>query len=236
MLQLPVVQVYDRQNFESSRLSGISGPDNSSTVLSLASLMLRLIQCYRAVISMSFKRKGTASRSNISSATRSSPSSSSVRNVSSGIPSLDDILGGGIPLSSNLLILTSDPHAAYGDVIQKYFIAQGIASSQHVCVISDPGRGIDFVRQCMWLLNSQALSNTEDKNDDHDKPTRSNHTKIAWRYENLGNFKTTIESSNSDESVYRLDLFEGYLPNLVKIIVKALTSQLEFRNQLSTTH
>ena len=166
---------------------------------------------------MSFKRKEEITSSKLSPGVRLSPSSS-VRVVSTGLPSLDDILGGGIPLTSNILILGSNPHAAYGDIIQKYFIAQGIASSQRVCVFGDSGQGLDVIRQCMWLSGPQALPGTEDKDD---KKTLMNEKKIAWRYKHLGSFRTTVEASSSIESVYRLIIkLCNNATNLVLTIVK----------------
>ena len=125
--------------------------------------------------------------------TRISPSSSSTIVTSTGIPSLDDILGGGLPLSCSLLVLAPDSHSAYGELVQKYFIAQGLASGHKVWVVDDDAA--DFVSECMWMPGpSMSGGATEDEEtgaheDDGD-------VKIAWRYEQMKKFQTTIPSSN----------------------------------------
>ncbi|KZV93520.1 hypothetical protein EXIGLDRAFT_590805, partial [Exidia glandulosa HHB12029] len=66
------------------------------------------------------------------------PSSSPSVTFSTGIPSLDDVLGaGGMPSGTVLVALTPDRHSSYGDLLQKYNIAQGLHSGHGVCVFGD---------------------------------------------------------------------------------------------------
>jgi elongator complex protein 4 len=135
--------------------------------------------------------------------TRSSPFSSSTILTSSGIASLDDILGGGLPLSCSMLVTAPDTHSSYGELVQKYFISQGLASGHKVYVIDEePER---FVSECMWPSSgtgSRDALTAEDKEDgiesDHDAKVE-----IAWRYKHLKQFQTTVSTSNL--YVYRLD-------------------------------
>jgi elongator complex protein 4 len=108
---------------------------------------------------------------------------------------LDDILGGGLPLSCSLLVTAPDTHSSYGELVQKYFISQGLASGQKVCVIDEePGR---FVSECMWLSNGTSSCDTMTAEDNRD----SNETdqdaviEIAWRYEHLKQIQTTVSAS-----------------------------------------
>ncbi|PBL00795.1 PAXNEB-domain-containing protein [Armillaria gallica] len=146
----------------------------------------------------SFKKK-VSSKHIALPGTRLSPGSTSTIITSTGIPSLDDLLGGGLPLSCSLLVQTSDPHSSYGELVQKYFIAQGLATRQNVCVISEDA--LNLVKGCMWLPSSQYNStepvNTINVNDDEDTGQSTDEKiKIAWRYEQMKQFQTTVPSSS----------------------------------------
>lgn len=148
----------------------------------------------------SFKRKTSSHVSN-PNGTRAIPGPVSTFVTSTGVPSLDDILGGGLPLTCSLLVLASDLHTAYGELIQKYFIAQGLASSQTVCVLDDNAE--QFVSECMWMpgqgtpaqnmeqpTNKQAEAEEDESSMNHDAKI-----KIAWRYEQMKQFQTTVSSA-----------------------------------------
>ncbi|KAF8213363.1 Elongator complex protein 4 [Mycena galopus ATCC 62051] len=125
---------------------------------------------------MSFKRKS------------SRPTSTAQTNplVSTGIPSLDDILGGGLPLSCSLVLTAPDLHSSYSELVQKYFVAQGLASSQQVCVVVG-NEGEAWVGDCMWLSST-----------DEDVETRNDEKiTIAWRYEQMKPFQTTVAAPAS---------------------------------------
>ncbi|OBZ79091.1 Elongator complex protein 4 [Grifola frondosa] len=129
--------------------------------------------------------------------TRASPGSISTIITSTGIPSLDDILGGGLPLSCSLLVLAPDAHSAYGELVLKYFAAQGLACGQKLCVIEDNAEG--FLSECMWMpgVTPTAVSFTH-VDDEEDEKTNEQDTKIkiAWRYEQMKQFQTTVPTSN----------------------------------------
>jgi elongator complex protein 4 len=146
-----------------------------------------------AGIMSTFKRKTSCKTVGLPAATRTSPFSSTTILTSSGIASLDDILGGGLPLSCSLLVIAPDIHSSYGELVQKYFISQGLASGQKVCVIDDdPER---FVSECMWssngVLSTTVTTGAEDKEDGNEAAK----VEIAWRYEHLKPFQTTVSAS-----------------------------------------
>ena len=149
----------------------------------------------------SFKRKTSSHISN-PIGTRAIPGPVSTFVTSTGVPSLDDILGGGIPLTCSLVILASDLHTAYGELIQKYFIAQGLACGQTVCVVDDDAQ--QFTNECMWIpgqgIQAQsAPSPTNNRQDDEEDESSKNHDakiKIAWRYEQMKQFQTTVPSAS----------------------------------------
>ncbi|KAI0094634.1 Elongator complex protein 4 [Irpex rosettiformis] len=120
--------------------------------------------------------------------------------TSTGIPSLDDILGGGLPLSCSQLILAPDVHSAYGELVQKYFVVQGLAAGQAVCVINEGARS--FLEGCMWLPGANSLpasinSAGPGREDEEDESSQKHDAKIkiAWRYEQMKQFQTSVSSS-----------------------------------------
>lgn len=141
----------------------------------------------KTTIMSSFKRKVTGQQIKSYPGTRYSPASPSIVVTSTGIPSLDDLLGGGLPLSCSMLVAAPDLHSSYGELIQKYFIAEGLASSQKVLIVDHNARSL--LRDLMWIPKySAANENQEDENQDSQK------VKIAWRYEKLKQFQTTVDS------------------------------------------
>jgi elongator complex protein 4 len=112
---------------------------------------------------------------------------------------LDDILGGGLPLSCSLLVIAPDTHSSYGELVQKYFISQGLASGHRICIVDDePGR---FVSECVWHSSGTSSPSPEATGAGAGDAEDSNETdheakvEIAWRYEHLKQFQTTVPSS-----------------------------------------
>lgn len=128
--------------------------------------------------------------------TKPLPGSSSVFITSTGIPSLDDILGGGLPLTCSQLILAPDTHSGYGELVQKYFVSQGLASEQDVCVVHE--RPQEFVQTCMWTSGGPESPVAAPVDDEPEEKPEGGDSKIkiAWRYEQMKQFQTTVPSSN----------------------------------------
>lgn len=141
----------------------------------------------------SFKRKGTSKPALPTYAgTRICPGSVQTLLTSTGISSLDDILGGGLALSCSLVIAAPDLHSSYGELVLRHFVAQGLISGNRVCVVGGPQEALGrFVRECMWVTNS----NAEDDEDEGNGNDQAQRIKIAWRYEKMKQFKTTVGSS-----------------------------------------
>jgi hypothetical protein len=168
----------------------------------------------------SFKRRTTAKQAEIlTPGTRISQATPQTIVTSTGIPSLDDILGGGLPLSCLQTILAPDAHSAYGELVQKYFVAQGLASGHRVVVIDTDPRL--FVEECLWLAKGAAPSSlgeavpatgslpsgpegsiTTTGDEDEDGAHATAHAddakiKIAWRYEQMKRFQTTVAAADT---------------------------------------
>lgn len=140
----------------------------------------------------SFKRKQPAKTS---PGTQASLGSSSTTLVSTGIPSLDDILGGGLPLSCTLLITAPDPHSSYSELIQKYYVSQGLYQRHNVLLVHPDANS--FVKECMWVqeTNGAQVRQTKDAEDEEaDKADMK--IKIAWRYEEMKQFQTTVDAKS----------------------------------------
>lgn len=110
--------------------------------------------------------------------------------ISTGVPSLDDILGGGLPVGTVLLI-REDRATAYAQLLLKYFIAQGIASGHHCALASRDDDPSAMLRNLMWL----ATSDSDDADDEAAarSSAESDRLKIAWRYAHLKTFETTVK-------------------------------------------
>ncbi|KAL7285169.1 hypothetical protein ACG7TL_000261 [Trametes sanguinea] len=156
-----------------------------------------------------FKRRTTAKQPPLPAGTRTCPGSTATIITSTGIPSLDDILGGGLPLSCSLLVLAPDAHSAYGELVVKYFAAQGLACGQRVCVV-DP-RAETFLSECMWMPGSSAAASVQPgtpaapspstaAEDEEDEKASEHDTKIkiAWRYEQMKQFQTTVPAGHNN--------------------------------------
>ena len=151
-----------------------------------------------------FKRRATSKHPPLPQGTRPSPGSPATTITSTGIPSLDDILGGGLPLSCSLLVLAPDAHSAYGELVLKYFAAQGLASGQRLCIV-DP-QPETFLSECMWIPGAVDVSTAPTPapvpfgstvvEDEEDERASEHDTKIkiAWRYEQMKQFQTTVPS------------------------------------------
>ncbi|KAJ2914224.1 hypothetical protein MD484_g6166, partial [Candolleomyces efflorescens] len=165
----------------------------------------------------SFKRRDPSKQSGLKSypGTRVSPASTCTINTSSGISSLDDILGGGLPLSCSLVVAAPDPHSSYGQLVQQYYVAEGLACGHHICVIDSEAD--DFIKDLLWYpkstlqekgLSGQVPSGGDGDPEDEDQAQTDTKVKIAWRYGQMKQFQTTVSApiSNSENYCHVFDL------------------------------
>lgn len=95
--------------------------------------------------------------------------------LSSGMPSLDHLLGGGLPVGS-LLLLEQDRHDVYSKLFLKYYLAEGVMSGHMLSLAS-----LDESPQA--LMSSLPASTDRDLDDDATTGPDKQMT-IAWRYQN----------------------------------------------------
>ncbi|KAL1738802.1 Elongator complex protein 4 [Schizophyllum fasciatum] len=150
----------------------------------------------------SFKRKSTKQSAPVLPGTRPYPGSPSTIVTSTGIPSLDDILGGGLPLSCSTLIAAPDVHSSYGELVSKYFVSQGLVHGHTIYVVGDESE--EWVKDCVWTREATpafpgSLANTS-ADESSDAPAGpEDKIKIAWRYEQMKPFQTSVPTSANDD-------------------------------------
>lgn len=143
----------------------------------------------------SFKRR--ASTTTIPG-TRPSPYNS-LPLLSTGLTSLDDLLGGGLPLSSSLLI-DSDTPTQYAELLLKFYVAQGVECKQEVVVVGcglEGGAG-EIVKSLMGLEGGPSTAAEGDDSDEEDSTGATkgdeDKLKIAFRYEGMKKHAVTVEA------------------------------------------
>ncbi|XP_022903953.2 elongator complex protein 4 [Onthophagus taurus] len=97
--------------------------------------------------------------------------------ISSGIPSLDELLGDGIPVGS-LVIIEEDSQGLYARIVLKYFLAEGVVNKHRIFVASQEISSEKLIHQLPQLIESKP-KNVEEPNVERPK------MKIAFRYDNL---------------------------------------------------
>lgn len=97
--------------------------------------------------------------------------------ISTGIPSLDNIIGGGLPIGS-ILLIEEDKYGLYAKVVLKYFMAEGVVTSQPILVASQDVKPSQFVSELPAVIQDSDLHTKTVGNIDE-------QMKIAWRYQNM---------------------------------------------------
>lgn len=99
--------------------------------------------------------------------------------ISSGIASLDSLLGGGFPVGTVALI-EEDFRGLYSKVILKYFLAEGLVSKHSILIASQDVNPANIIRELPAVIESDP---------EPDEPLEgqavSDKMKIAFRYQNL---------------------------------------------------
>nr|CAG4649557.1 EOG090X0ALT [Scapholeberis mucronata] len=106
--------------------------------------------------------------------TKISASNSSLY-VSTGIPSLDDICDGGLPLGS-LCLIEEDMYGSYAKIVSKYFLAEGTLHNNFLLTAT--------LNESPWDILNNLPSSVAEVRETKLAETKE-ELKIAWRYENL---------------------------------------------------
>ncbi|KAJ3012181.1 Elongator subunit elp4 [Thoreauomyces humboldtii] len=159
----------------------------------------------------SFKRRTPTTLASLP-ATRISAHNSSVL-TSTGVPSIDELLGGGLPLHCSLLVL-EDRFTGYAKLLQSYYIAQGIASGHAVCLATAEEEPETLVRGLMAVVEGKVPSEMKEEEDDLDDAVspgvgiagrrmgavreEEDRMRIAWRYQGLPKFSQAVGLGRRD--------------------------------------
>lgn len=157
----------------------------------------------------SFTRRAPATAPAPPPGTHPSPSSASLNVLPTGLPSMDDLLGSGLPLGSVLLVLAPDHHSAWSRLVERYFLAKGLLSGQGVAMLGNEGEAREVLRGCMWVEGGTNMdeggtagqgaggeSGSEGELPAGGKGEQGEGRgggKIAWRYEGMKKFRTTVD-------------------------------------------
>ncbi|KAI8425506.1 hypothetical protein MSG28_011339 [Choristoneura fumiferana] len=110
--------------------------------------------------------------------------------VSSGIPSLDHVIGGGLPTSA-IFAVEEDVLGNYSRVLSKYFLSEGIVCKHDLFIASADDDPHEIVKELPQPC-------TVPPEDDVSMPTQDvNKMKIAWRYEGLNQVESSFGSNTN---------------------------------------
>ncbi len=156
---------------------------------------------------MSFRRLNKSSKSTPSGCRISTLNGQIL--TSTGVASLDEMMGGGMPLG-RVLLLKQDRYTGYANLLLKYWIAQGLAHSQTVCVASKDVSLEEYLVDLMSIVEgkqeSQVQNNEEEQEFIPQLPaiggrslgslrSRDDQMSIAWRYQRLPQVASGLSGS-----------------------------------------
>ncbi|KAG9128009.1 hypothetical protein FRC07_006369 [Ceratobasidium sp. 392] len=118
----------------------------------------------------------------------------------SGLAALDDLLGhNGLPRGQTILIRTPDPHSAWGLMLSRYFLAQGIVSRDAAVVIAQEDDANDIITGCMWTTDIVDHGSADAEDIDPEIEPEGG-VKIAWRYAKMKQFSTTVPKRTANQA------------------------------------
>ncbi|KAG0349432.1 Elongator subunit elp4 [Podila minutissima] len=156
----------------------------------------------------SFKKRVPSAQASLPAGCRLSAYNGQVL-ISTGVPSLDDILGGGLPVGT-ILLIQEDRQTSYGQLLLKYFLRQGIVAGDKCVVVSGDESPEAIVRSLMGIAGEESLAgqmqqgvdNRDDEEDsknrkkkgiNDDEDSDQDRLTIAWRYSGLKKFESGVE-------------------------------------------
>ncbi|KAF9427859.1 Elongator subunit elp4 [Entomortierella beljakovae] len=160
----------------------------------------------------SFKKRDPSAQAILPAGCRLSAHNAQVL-ISTGVPSLDDILGGGLPVGT-ILLIQEDRQTSYGQLLLKYFLRQGIVAGDKCVVVSGDESPEAIVRSLMGIAGESSSGQSQVELDDDDESSKSkrrqgssksgasgteeedseqDRLKIAWRYSGLKKFESGVE-------------------------------------------
>ncbi|KAM3877185.1 elongator complex protein 4 [Diretmus argenteus] len=117
--------------------------------------------------------------------------------VSTGVTSLDYLIGGGLAVGT-LLLIEEDRYGSYSRMILKYFLAEGVVCQHELFVASAQDNPDDILQELPSpILDDIAIHKPVERQILSCGPQDSQDAmKIAWRYQNLPKVQTALASSS----------------------------------------
>ncbi|XP_028812617.1 elongator complex protein 4 [Denticeps clupeoides] len=115
--------------------------------------------------------------------------------VSTGVTSLDYVIGGGLAVGT-LLLIEEDRYDSYSRMLLKYFLAEGVVCGHELFVASAWDHPDEILQElpAPILDDVASVTSMEDQAQSCD-PDNPESMKIAWRYQNLPKVQTALASS-----------------------------------------
>ncbi|XP_006818457.1 elongator complex protein 4-like [Saccoglossus kowalevskii] len=101
--------------------------------------------------------------------------------ISSGVPSLDYVIGGGIAVGTVFLV-EEDMYGSYSNLLVKYFLAEGIVSGHEIFLAAADKRPDCTLKDLPHPLDVDLVKSVYEEREERDSGEKM---KIAWRYESL---------------------------------------------------
>lgn len=130
--------------------------------------------------------------------------------VSSGIPDLDTLLGGGLAVGT-VLVISEDFSGNFSRLMLKYFLAEGVVN-QHSLLVTDSSPDAKIITNSLpsfELSKSPGSGNTNESESASDEKM-----KIAWRYQGQNTTKESSNNINANASSHTFNLLKT-VPNEV---------------------
>ncbi|XP_053304841.1 elongator complex protein 4 [Spea bombifrons] len=137
--------------------------------------------------------------------------------ISSGVPSLDHVLGGGLAVGT-LLLIEEDTFSTYSNIILKYFLAEGVVNGHELYVASSDEDPNDILKDLPAPLIDE-IPKQDDRKEEKKVPVSEEDTremKIAWRYQNLPKVESLPISSSRFGHYY--DVSDTMPPELLQAV------------------
>ncbi|KAJ2340089.1 Elongator subunit elp4, partial [Coemansia sp. RSA 2618] len=150
----------------------------------------------------SFRKRVPESQSKLPPGTRLNAHSAQLL-VSTGVPSLDDLLGGGLPVGG-ILMVEEDRQTGYSNTLLSYFSSQSLAAGHKLCIVNADQEVSLKTQLPGWAARSAVQA------DAPAKAVADESMKIAWRYQNLprvdGDDDSRRQKNSSSSSAEALEI------------------------------
>ncbi|XP_077316998.1 elongator complex protein 4 isoform X1 [Lithobates pipiens] len=134
--------------------------------------------------------------------------------VSTGVPSLDHILGGGLAVGT-LLVIEEDAYSTYSNLLLKYFVAEGIVNG-HEMFVASASEDPQMTLKDLPAPLTDELPKLERKVELEGPGSEVDSMKIAWRYQNLPKVESVPLASSRFGHYY--DISKPMSPDMLQSV------------------